>query len=79
MAEAWGGEVKNVSVLIAIGGARSGYRKILGVSERAKNDGPSCTTFLRDLKQRGLKDVELFISDKCLCLVENLDEIQAFT
>ena len=39
----------------------------------------SCTTFLRDLKQRGLKDVELFISDKCLCLVENLDEIQAFT
>ncbi len=29
----WGGEVKNVSVLVAIGVAQSGYREILGVSE----------------------------------------------
>lgn len=70
----WGGEVKNVSVLIAIGVSQSGFREILGVSEGAKEDGPSWTAFLRELKQRGLKGVELFVSDKCLGLVENLAE-----
>src|SRR6201997_1010701 len=70
----WGVEVKNVSVLIAIGVAQSGFREILGVSEGAKEDGPSWTAFLRELKQRGLKGVQLFVSDKCLGLVENLAE-----
>ena len=70
----WGGEVKNVSVLIAIGVSKIGFREILGVSEGAKEDGPSWTAFLRELKQRGLKGVELFVSDKCLGLVENLAE-----
>jgi len=68
----WGGEVKNVSVLVAIGVAQSGYREILAVSEGAKEDTTSWTTFLRALKDRGLKGVELFVSDKCLGLVENL-------
>jgi putative transposase len=70
----WGGEVKNVSVLVAIGVAQSGYREILGVSEGAKEDRTSWTNFLRELKQRGLKRVQLFVSDKCLGLVENLAE-----
>jgi putative transposase len=68
----WGGEVKNVSVLVAIGVAQSGYREILAVSEGAKEDTASWTAFLRGLKDRGLKGVELFVSDKCLGLVENL-------
>ena len=68
----WGGEVKNVSVLVAIGVAQSGYREILAVSEGAKEDTASWTCFLREMKQRGLKGVELFVSDKCLGLVENL-------
>jgi len=66
--------VKNISVLIAIGVSQTGYREILGVSEGAKEDGPSWTAFLRELKQRGLKGVQLFVSDKCLGLVENLAE-----
>jgi putative transposase len=70
----WGGEVKNVSVLVALGVAQSGYREILGVSEGAKEDKASWTNFLRELKQRGLKGVQLFVSDKCLGLVENLAE-----
>src|SRR5246500_5799590 len=70
----WGGEVKKVSVLVAIGGAQTGYREILGVSEGAKEDGPSWTAFLRELKHRGLKGVQLFVSDKCLGLVENFAE-----
>jgi transposase-like protein len=68
----WGGEVKNVSVLVAIGVAQCGYREILAVSEGAKEDAASWTAFLRELKDRGLKGVELFVSDKCLGLVENL-------
>jgi putative transposase len=67
----WGGEVKNVSVLVAIGVAQNGYRQILAVSEGAKEDKASWTEFLRSLKERGLKGVELFVSDKCLGLVEN--------
>jgi len=70
----WGGEVKNVSVLVAIGVAQSGYRQILAVSEGAKEDKASWTEFLRGLKDRGLKGVELFVSDKCLGLVENLGD-----
>ncbi len=70
----WGGEVKNVSVLVAIGVAQSGYREILAVSEGAKEDKASWTQFLRALKDRGLKGVELIVSDKCLGLVENLAE-----
>ena len=70
----WGGEVKNVSVLVAIGVAQTGYRQILGVSEGAKEDKASWTAFLRELKERGLKGVKLLVSDKCLGLVENLAE-----
>ena len=72
MKRSWGGEVKNVAVLVAIGVAQSGYREILAVSEGTKEDFASWTEFLRGLKQRGLKGVELYVSDKCLGLVENL-------
>jgi putative transposase len=64
--------VKNVSVLVAIGVSQSGYREVLAVSEGAKEDKASWTNFLREMKQRGLKGVQLFVSDKCLGLVENL-------
>jgi len=68
----WAGEVKNVSVLVAIGVDQDGYRHVLGVQEGAKEDKESWTGFLRHLKKRGLKGVKLFISDKCLGLVESL-------
>jgi len=70
----WGGEVRNVSILVAIGVSQEGYREILGVAEGAREDKESWTSFLRYLKARGLKGVELFISDKCLGLVESLGE-----
>jgi transposase-like protein len=70
----WGGEVKNVAVLVAIGVDQDGYRQILGVVEGAKEDAQSWRQFLRHLKERGLAGVELFISDKCLGLVESLGE-----
>lgn len=70
----WGGEVKNVSVLVAFGVNEEGCREILGVAEGAKEDKASWSAFLRYLKERGLNGVELFISDKCLGLVESLGE-----
>ncbi len=70
----WAGEVQNVAVLVAIGVSREGYREILGVSEGAKEDKAGWLGFLRDLKSRGLQGTELFISDKCLGLIEALGE-----
>lgn len=70
----WGGEVKNVSVLVAIGVNADGYREVLAVAEGSKEDKASWTAFLRHLKERGLEGVELFVSDKCLGLVTNLAE-----
>lgn len=70
----WAGEVRSVSVLVAVGVDREGYREILGVAEGAKEDKGSWGEFLRYLKKRGLKGGELFISDKCLGLIESLGE-----
>jgi transposase-like protein len=71
---AWGGEVENVAVLVAIAVGSDGYREILGVCEGTKEDKESWRNFLRHLKERGLKGVRLIISDKCLGLVEALGE-----
>jgi putative transposase len=70
----WGGEVKNVAVLVALAVRADGHREILGVVEGAKEDTESWRTFLRHLKQRGLSGVRLIISDKCLGLVEAMAE-----
>jgi transposase-like protein len=70
----WGGEVKNVAVLVALGVRADGYREFLGVMEGAKEDAESWRNFLRHLKQRGLTGVKLIVSDKCLGLVEALGE-----
>jgi transposase-like protein len=70
----WAGEVRNVSILVAIGVSRAGYREILGVSEGAKEDKESWRNFLRYLKERGLKGTKLFITDKSLGLVETIGE-----
>jgi putative transposase len=68
----WAGEVKNVSVLVAIGVDEHGYRQVLGAKEGAKEDKESWMSFLRHLKNRGLCGVRLFVSDKCLGLVDSL-------
>jgi transposase-like protein len=70
----WGGEVKNVAVLIAIGVDQEGYREVLGVAEGTKEDSESWRSFLRHLKERGLSGVKLFVTDKCLGLIEALAE-----
>lgn len=70
----WGGEVKNIAVLVAVGVNAAGHREILGVVEGTKEDAESWRSFLRHLKERGLRGVRLVTSDKCLGLVESLGE-----
>ena len=70
----WGGEVSNVAVLMAIGVNQDGHREVLAVCEGSKEDKASWSAFLRHLKERGLEGVRLFVSDKCLGLVESLWE-----
>ena len=61
----WGGEISNVSVLVAVGVNDEGYREILGIAEGSREDKESWTNFLRYLKDRGLPGVKLIVSDKC--------------
>jgi len=70
----WGGEVRNIAVLVAVGVRSDGYREIVGVAEGIKEDVEGWRNFLRYLKGRGLNGVRLFISDKCLGLLEALGE-----
>jgi len=74
MKRTWAGEVRNVSLLVAIGVNGDGYREILGICEGAKEDKSGWSAFLRHLTDRGLKGVELVISDACRGLVESIAE-----
>jgi putative transposase len=49
-----------------------GFREILGICEGAKEDKSGWSAFLRHLVDRGLKGVQLVISDACRGLVESV-------
>src|SRR5256886_15402959 len=68
----WAGEVRNVSLLVAIAVNGEGYREILGICEGAKEDKAGWSAFLRHLVDRGLKGVQLVISDACRGLLESV-------
>jgi putative transposase len=74
MKRTWAGEVRNVSLLVAIGVNAEGFREILGICEGAKEDKSGWSAFLRHLVDRGLKGVELIVSDACRGLVESVGE-----
>jgi transposase-like protein len=74
MKRTWAGEVRNVSLLVAIGVTSEGYREILGICEGAKEDKSGWSAFLRHLVDRGLGGVELITSDACRGLVEGAAE-----
>jgi putative transposase len=68
------GEVRNVSLLVAIGVNESGYREILGICEGAKEDKTGWSAFLKHLKERGLKGIRVITSDACIGLAESAAE-----
>ena len=51
----WAGEVRNVSMLVAIGVNSEGYREILGICEGAKEDRAGWSAFLKHLKEAWLE------------------------
>ena len=71
----WGGEVQNVSVLVAIGVDQDGYREILGAAEGMKEDHESWRSFFVWLKERGLSGVRLVIGDKNLGMLETVHKV----
>lgn len=71
----WGGEYENVAILIAMAVNEEGYREVIGASEGMKEDKASWYEFLKSLKQRGLQGTQLFIGDKCLGLLEAVNEV----
>ena len=71
----WGGEIQNVSVLVAIGVNQNGYREILGAAEGMKEDHESWLNFFLWLNERGLSGVRLFIGDKNLGMLETINEV----
>ncbi|SHO48703.1 IS256 family transposase [Anaerocolumna xylanovorans] len=71
----WGGEIQNVSILVAIGVNEDGCREIIGAAEGMKEDRESWRTFFVWLKERGLAGVRLIIGDKCLGMLESIPEV----
>ena len=70
----WAGEVRNVSLLVAMAVNTEGYREILGIVEGAKEDRAGWSSFLKHLKERGLQGVRLIVSDACIGLAESAAE-----
>lgn len=71
----WGGEIQNVSVLVAIGVNEDGCREIIGAAEGMKEDKESWCSFFVWLKERGLSGVRLIIGDKNLGMLETIPEV----
>ena len=71
----WGGEIQNVSILVAIGVNEEGNRDILGAAEGMKEDKESWRSFFTCLKERGLTGVRLIIGDKNLGMLETIPEV----
>ena len=70
----WGGTVENVSILVAVGVNKEGYREMPGAAEGSREDAESWKHFCRYLKERGLRSAKLIISDKSLGILEALGD-----
>lgn len=70
----WGGHYGNVAVLVAMAVNKRGEREVIGAAEGMKEDKESWLSFPRHLKKRDLKGTQLFVGDKCLGLIEALNE-----
>ena len=71
----WGGEYKNVAILVAIAVNEDGYREVLGAAKGMKEDKASWVSFFQWLRSRGLNGVKLVVGDKCLGMLEVVGEV----
>ena len=74
MKRSWVGEVRNVSLLAAIGVTTEGHREILGIMEGPNEDKSGWSAFLRHLVDRGQSGVQLVVSDAFRGLVKSAAE-----
>lgn len=70
-----GGRVVKTSVLLATGVNAEGYRELLGMQVATSESVASWTGFFRDLKARGLNDVNLGTSDAHLGIQHAIGEV----
>ena len=59
----WGGSVANLALLVAVGVDEEGFREVLSVEVAGGEKGEAYASLLRGLIDRGLKGVELIVSD----------------
>ena len=71
----WGGEYKNVAILVAIAVNEDGFREVLGAAEGMKEDKASWVSFFQWLRGRGLNGVKLIVGDKCMGMLEAVGEV----
>ena len=71
----WGGEFKNVAILVALAVNRDGFREVVGAAEGMKEDKEGWKGFLSSLRSRGLKGVQLVVGDKCQAMCASVTEI----
>jgi transposase-like protein len=69
MKRTWASEVRNVSLLVASAVNSEGFREVLGICGGAKEDKSGWSVV-----DRGLKGVQLIISDACRGLMESAAE-----
>lgn len=69
------GETRNTSVLVAAGLTSSHKHEAIGVAEVTKNEREYWLSFLRRLREFGLRDVRLIITNRCLDLNDSLEAI----
>ena len=70
-----GGEIRNVSIPVAIGVNSDGFREIIGAAEGMKEDKESWRSFFVWLKERGLSGVRLVIGDRNPGMPETIPEV----
>lgn len=52
-----------------------GYWEVIGAAEEMNEDSASWLAFLKSLKERGLDGTQLFIGDKCLGLLDAINQV----
>jgi len=70
-----GGRVRNMALVLAIGVRDNGEREVLGFDLGLCEDGAFWTDFLRRLAARGLRGVELVISDAHEGLKQAIEQV----
>jgi len=58
----WGGDVRSIEILAAVGVNAQGFREVLGVAAGAPGGGSGWREFLGQLRRRGLAGVRLIVS-----------------